>query len=218
MAPDIKEKGTKRRMKLYAEYTAYKPLGPGPSYGIESALTNKGREPGPSYSMLGRAKTPKRDISPGPGAYNTDRKPLREKNAPLYSLSPRTSPRRVDFTPSPNMYVLPPTIGTRLPDRVGGPATSQHGRLEHNSFAADLAKTPGPANYSPWSPELVRRRAPQYSLGARAKTPVDKNKVPGPGTYHPENVTMHLEKSPRHAIGVKHSSLTMPVLPMANVD
>ena len=85
-------------------------------------------------------------------------------------------------------------------------------------FASDLAKTPGPANYGPFVPDLTMRKAPGFSLGKRAKTPIDKMKVPGPGAYRPENVTVHLEKSPRHAIGVKHSSLTMPVLPVAPVD
>lgn len=159
-----------------------------------------------------------RDVSPGPGAYNTDRPPLKEKNAPHYSMSPRTSPRRVDFTPSPNMYALPSTIGPRVPDRKGGTQAAILGRTSYLDFSADLAKTPGPAKYGALPPSQTKKRAPAYSLGGRAKTPRDINKVPGPGQYSPENVNAHLEASPRYHIGVRHSQYIMPTLPLANVD
>ncbi|XP_048765970.2 outer dense fiber protein 3-like isoform X2 [Ostrea edulis] len=192
--------------------------GPGPAYSIDSSFTSKGRETKPAFTILGRARTPKRDVSPGPGAYDTDRRPTKEKNAPQYSMSPRTSPRRIDFTPSPNMYALPSTIGPRVPDRKGGAQTSIHGRTNYLDFSADLAKTPGPAKYGALPPSQTKRRAPSYSLGARAKTPRDINKVPGPGQYSPENVKAHLETSPRYQIGVRHSQYIMPALPLANVD
>ncbi|XP_061167555.1 ciliary microtubule associated protein 1A-like [Saccostrea echinata] len=253
MAPDIQERGKRKRVLIGAEYTSpgpaqyqlpttvgqnandktkrstpsfsfgsrhweFKKEGPGPAYNIDSSLTSRGRDIRPSFSMLGRAKTPKRDVSPGPGAYNTDRAPLKEKNAPHYSISPRTSPRRVDVTPSPNMYALPSTIGPRVPDRKGGTQAALLGRTNYLDFSADLAKTPGPAKYGALPPSQTKRRAPSYSLGARAKTPRDINNVPGPGKYSPEHVTAHLDTSPRYHIGVRHSQYIMPAVPLANVD
>ena len=159
-----------------------------------------------------------RDVSPGPGAYNTDKPPLKEKIAPHYSMSPRTSPRRVDFTPSPNMYALPSTIGPKVPDRKGGTQASILGRTNYLDFSADLAKTPGPAKYGALPPSQTKKRAPAYSLGGRAKTPRDINNVPGPGQYSPETVHAHLEASPRYHIGVRHSQYIMPTLPLAKVD
>lgn len=197
----------------------FRPSGPGPAYSLDSDLTHKGRVTGSSFSLGGRPKTPKRrDISPGPAAYNTDRAPLWEKNSPKYSLSPRTSPRRIDVTPSPGAYSLPSTIGPRVPHRNGGPATSIAGKNSYGGFSSDWAKTPGPATYGAYDPGLTKNRGPSYSLGARAKPAPDKDNFPGPGKYSPEKVTVHMENSPRYPIGVRHSQFAMPVMPLADVQ
>ena len=191
---------------------------PGPAYNVDSTFTARGRAVAPSFSFGGRVKTPKRFIGPGPGSYSTDRKPLRELNAPSYSLSPRTVSRRIDYTPSPNAYSLPSTIGPNVPGQKGGYASSILGKNSYMSFNSDLARSPGPASYYPQQENGTRRNAPSFSIGGRYKPEKHDNNVPGPGAYSPENVAAHMKSSPRYPIGVRHSQFTMPVMPLANVS
>lgn len=160
----------------------------------------------------------RKNDTPGPGAYNTDRAPLWERNAPQYSMSPRTNLRKVDTVPSPNSYLLPSTLGDRVPHQKGGPAISMFGRSEKHGFAEDLAKTPGPARYGAFSPSITKRKSPEYTVQGRNFRPGARNVNPGPGAYSPQNVNYHLEQSPRHVIGVRHSEFVMPNIAQADVD
>ena len=161
----------------------------------------------------------KRDKSPGPGAYNTDMKPFWEKNAPKYSMSPRNKMRHVDPVPSPLTYNLPTTLGTRVPHTKGGPATSISGKSDYMSYNADLAKSPGPAYYSTSSPNLVKRRSPEFTLKGRNFMVKDKNPTPGPGSYDINDIhSSHMPNSPRHVIGVRHSEFKMPVMTLADIS
>ncbi|XP_063405332.1 ciliary microtubule associated protein 1A-like isoform X2 [Mytilus trossulus] len=193
-----------------------KSFSPGPAYNVDSSFTSKGRGGGPSYSFGGRIKEPTRWVSPGPGAYSTDRKPLREINAPAYSLSPRTTQRRIDYTPSPNAYSLPSTIGPNVPGQRGGYASSIQGKSSYMNFNADLAKSPGPASYFPNNQNGNKKNPPSFSISGRGKPEKYDNSVPGPGAYSPSMVNM--TSSPRYPIGVRHSQFQMPVMPLANVS
>lgn len=201
-----------------SRYFLDKNFSPGPAYSIESAFTSKGRSVAPSYSFGGRVKTPKRWVSPGPGAYDTDRKPVKEANAPAYSLSPRTGLRKVDVTPGPNSYSLPSTIGPNVPGQKGGYASSIQGKNTYLSFNSDLAKSPGPASYFPHQINGTKKNAPSFSIAGKPRPEKYDNHVPGPGAYSPENVVVTNKSSPRYPIGVRHSQFQMPVMPLANVS
>ncbi|KAL4233110.1 hypothetical protein ACF0H5_007795 [Mactra antiquata] len=199
--------------------SAFKSDSPGPAYNFDPLLGPKGKENKPSYSFGVRIKTPvRKNETPGPGAYNTDRSPLWEKTSPQYSISPRTNLRKVDNVPSPNSYLLPSTLGDRVPHQRGGVAKSILGRNEKRGFAEDLAKTPGPAKYGAFAPSLTKRKSPEYTVKGRTYPPDAKNNNPGPGAYNPQNVNYHLEQSPRFLIGVRHSEYCMPQITQADVD
>lgn len=192
---------------------------PGPAYLVDPLLGSKGKENTPSFSFGGRPKTPgRRDRSPGPGAYNTDVKPFWEKNAPKYSLSPRNKMRPVDPVPSPSAYEIPTTIGAKVPHAKGGTASSIVGKNDYMSYNADLARTPGPAYYPSFSPNLVKRKSPEFTIKGRNYINGNKNPTPGPGAYSPQDVQSHMPNSPRHVIGVKHSEFKMPTLTLADIS
>ena len=127
--------------------------------------------------------------------------------------------RPIDPVPSPLSYELPSTIGTRVPHTKGGTATSIAGKSDYMSFNADLAKSPGPAYYSTASPDLIKRKSPEFSLKGRNFMSGNKNATPGPGTYDPQDVhSSHMPASPRHVIGVRHSEFKMPVMTLADIS
>ncbi|XP_045195539.1 outer dense fiber protein 3-like [Mercenaria mercenaria] len=197
---------------------SFKTDSPGPAYNFDPLLGPRGKENRPSYSFGVRPRTPvRKNVTPGPGAYDTDRRPLWEKNAPQYSISPRTKMRSVDNGPSPNVYQLPSTLGSNVPNQKGAPSVTLYGRREKHGFAEDLANTPGPARYGAFSPSVTKRKSPEYSVLGRNYNYKNKNITPGPGAYNPQNVNSHLEQSPRHVIGVRHSEFVMPTITPADV-
>ena len=159
----------------------------------------------------------RRDLSPGPAAYSTDKKPTWEKNAPAYSMSPRNKQRAIDVVPSPGSYEIPTTIGPKIPHMKGGAAQSMVGKSDYMSYQADLAKSPGPAYYPSFSPNLVKRKSPEYSIKGRNYYQ-KMNPTPGPGAYNPQDVNSHMTTSPRAVMGVKHSEHKMPTLTLADIS
>lgn len=132
-------------------------------------------------------------------------------------MSPRTKMRSVDNGPSPNVYQLPSTLGSNVPNQKGAPSHTLFPRREKHGFAEDLANTPGPAKYAAHSPSVTKRKSPEYSVLGRNYTYGNKNITPGPGAYSPQNVNSHMEQAPRHVIGVRHSEFVMPTMTFADV-
>ncbi|KAH3735740.1 uncharacterized protein LOC127851127 isoform X2 [Dreissena polymorpha] len=196
---------------------SFKSDSPGPAYNPMFSSSQKGT---PSFSFGYRPKTPvKKDIVPGPGAYDTaNMAPTWERKAPAFSMAYRNKLRSVDQAPPPNTYLLPSTLGNRVPHQPGGIAVSMYERREKLGYAEDLAKTPGPAGYTLHSDNSTKKRSPQFSMLGRNFVPTKYNPAPGPGTYNPQNVTSHLERSPKHVIGVRHSEFVMPTITPADVD
>ncbi|WAR07468.1 ODF3A-like protein [Mya arenaria] len=119
---------------------SFKSDSPGPAYNPMFSGSHRGA---PSFSFGGRPKTPVlKNVTPGPGAYNTDMAPPWERKAPSYSLSTRNRMRSVDAVPSPSTYQLPSTLGYKVPHQKGGVAVSLYARRDLLCFAEDLANTP----------------------------------------------------------------------------
>lgn len=198
---------------------SFKSDSPGPAYALDPLMFTRGKEHKPAYTFGIRPKTPvNRNITPSPAAYNTDVAPLWERKAPHYSISPRNKKRAIDDVPSPNSYMLPSTIGCKVPHQKGGISVSIYPPREKYGYAEDLAKTPGPAKYNPYSPNLIKRQSPQYTIVGRNFAPEPNISSPGPGEYSPQNVTSHLEQSPRCFIGVRHSEFVLPSITPADIS
>lgn len=126
--------------------------------------------------------------------------------------------RPIDPVPSPGSYEIPTTLGAKVPHMKGGTASSMVGKSDYMSYSADLAKSPGPAYYPAFSPNLVKRKSPEFSIKGRHINNNIKNPTPGPGAYSPENALSHMPNSPRAVIGVRHSEFKMPTLTPADIS
>ncbi|KAH3735744.1 hypothetical protein DPMN_042279 [Dreissena polymorpha] len=162
--------------------------------------------------------TEKKGIEPGPAAYDTtNMAPTWMRKAPAFIIAHRNKLRSVDATPSSNTYMLPSTLGNRVPHQPGGIAISMCERREKFGYAEDLAKTPGPAGYTLHSDNSTKKRSPQYSMLGRNIVPTKYNPAPGPGTYNPQNVNSFFKSGPKHVIGIRHSEFVMPTITPADV-
>lgn len=61
-----------------------------------------------------------RDFGPGPGAHYPELCPPMNHNirAPAYSIKSRSKTKLEDIGPGPNAYILPTTIGPKIPDKI----------------------------------------------------------------------------------------------------
>jgi len=191
-----------------------KDISPGPKYAIDSRMTRVGAEGEPKYSMLARQPELTPFKTPGPGTYRPESiQPPHQRYAPKYSLSARTRSRRQDSNPAPSTYKLPSVLGPRVPNKRSAPSYSIRPRTRGGQgFDEDLAKTPGPAKYKTTTPCLYKRRAPNYSLGARCVMPGDSTKKPGPGAHSPEKVYARLHRGRSFSMGIRHSEFITPLI------
>lgn len=198
---------------------------PGPQYMVESGLTPRGQEHGPSFSIRGR---PTRSLwltgssgnSPGPSAYNVASNfALRERRGPSYSIgAPYCSDHR-RAGPAPNAYQLPSTLGMHVNTVRAAPAAAIHGKGSANKgFAYDNSKTPGPAAYGATDPYLTERRAPAVTIKSRTKEPAVKLITPGPGAYDPGNGSNVSKSGTRFSFGVRHGQQVRPYYTLADVS
>jgi len=142
-----------------------KTTGPGPAYAIDPAITRNGKEGNPKYSVGGRQKALKSDLTPAPGAYSPEKTaPLNEKKAPSFSMGARTKLRKRDAVPAPNSYSLPEKLGD-------APKFSMTARSQIGSFAEDRAKAPAPGIYNVPTSETYKNKAPSYTMQGRTFMP-----------------------------------------------
>ena len=83
-----------------------------------------------------------------------------------------------------------------------------HRKLQVGGVFEDFCRTPGAGRYAIVPLEVVKTRAPVYSLRQKLE-PLRGLNVPGPGTY-----TVGLETKPRnpiYSLRIKHSEYEAPV-------
>lgn len=190
-------------------------FGPGPSHAIDPAITHRGHDGTPHYSLSSRHKELTPFNTPGPGTYAPETSPScfqGEKQLPAYTMSARTRYRKKDANPSPGSYTLPAMIGPRIPNRISSACYSMPGRISIGSFDTDYARTPGPARYGAQPPDVSQKKAPIYSMLARNYMPGDSTKKPGPGSHSPEKFASHKRKSPSFSLGTRHSDFLCPLI------
>jgi len=150
---------------------------PGPG---EYTVSTNGH--GPAFTMYPRAPAMSDSCveSPGPGAYDTQRKSL---DGPAFTMYPRTAGSLGDPTPGPGEYYVAKD--------AHGPAVSIHGRVE----GPRQLEIPGPGSYDAAgaATSLKGNNPPAFSFGKRL-TPPGSDTVVGPGEY---DVTAPVDVGPR---------------------
>lgn len=189
-----------------------KDVSPGPVHFIESAMTYRGRDGTPHYSLYSRHKDFKPIKTPGPGAYAPEKSPPQNMMlAPAYSMGGRTRYRKRDSTPSPNTYGLPTLLGSHVPHRSSSASYSMTGRPKTGGFV-QTSHTPGANAYKVMDPEITGNKAPVFSLYSRNYMPGDATKKPGPGAHCPEKVSITKKAAPAHSMGIRHSEYICPLI------
>lgn len=193
---------TKRRGPIAAEFS-----GPGPAWVTLPSLI--GKASAPSSSLHYRHPEPKPFITPAPGSYCPEKADESvQPSAAKFSFGHRTNIDIKNNTPAPNVYNVPPVLGN-CPEgtKKKAPAYSISGRgKEQVDFRA---ANPGPGKYESGNMNMVRSKAPSYSLSIRTQLPSDDTKKPGPGAHSPEKVNM--SPGPALTFGIKHSPYTAPM-------
>uniref|UniRef100_A0A672THK4 Uncharacterized protein n=1 Tax=Strigops habroptila TaxID=2489341 RepID=A0A672THK4_STRHB len=112
---------------------------------------------GPKYSISGT--TGKTTIARGAGSTGC-----------FSSPRPCSSPRRTHTRslpialPGPGTYTLPRLVGPNTALIHTNPCCSMRGKSEHDGFAEDLSKTPGPAAFPKVELDVYKKRAPMYTM------------------------------------------------------
>ncbi|XP_050592578.1 outer dense fiber protein 3-like [Bombus affinis] len=184
-------------------------IGPGPQYNV-SKLTIYGADNPPAYTIVGREPFKVSDFGPGPGAHYPELCPPMNHNirAPAYTIKSRSRTKLDDSGPGPSAYILPTTIGPKIPDKTAQGAFSIAGI--HKLREEDIG--PGPAAYSNIDANLTKRSSPAYSLKWRTGLP-DIDKSPGP-QYYPQYDTGR--RPPMYSFGIRHSECAG--LPITGLD
>lgn len=94
-------------------------LGIGPAYTV-CGYTEHGKITSPAYTLKFRQKELQTFKPPGPGTYS----PTPPKVMPAYSIRSRPVTMLKSITPGPDRYMLPTTIGPKVPDKNANPGYS----------------------------------------------------------------------------------------------
>ncbi|XP_043515006.1 outer dense fiber protein 3-like isoform X1 [Frieseomelitta varia] len=150
-----------------------------------------------------------RDFGPGPGAHYPELCPPMNHNirAPAYSIKSRSRTKLEDIGPGPNAYILPTTIGPKIPDKIAQGAFSFSGI--HKLREKDVG--PGPAAYR-LNIDLIKRSSPAFSVKWRTKL-ADVDITPGP-QYYPKYDSRR--RPPMYSFGIRHSECAG--LPITSLD
>lgn len=187
---------------------------PGPKFGVDPAMTSKGKANPPAPTLGARGKDPIKFNTPGPGAYQVEKCAVPgEKRSPASIMGCRTAYKRKDAVPAPSSYSLPTTLGFKVPSCKGSFAFTFTSPKEHGSYAQDLAKTPGPSAYARHNDDVNRKKQPACSLGSRNVLPGDQTLKPGPGSHDIEKaMNATRKKAAAVSMGIRPSPYTCPLI------
>lgn len=187
---------------------------PGPQYHPSAKIYRDGQDGTPHYSLYGRPKDTSTFKPPGPGAYCPEKSgQCAYPREPAYSFGSRHKHRRTDDTPAPNRYSVDPMLGKTIrSSKRQAPCFSMTGRSKVGSFCEDLARTPGPGNYSTTNPNIYKSKPPGYSMTSRNPMPGDGTTKPGPGAHSPERTYANKRSAPKISFGMRHSQYVAPLI------
>ncbi|XP_071618266.1 ciliary microtubule associated protein 1A [Heliangelus exortis] len=186
---------------------------PGPRYYIHPSITRNGKYLAPAVPMAGAPKA-KIEVTPGPSDYFTERaNKLLYRRVPAQSMSFRHEVKPA-LVPGPGAYTLPRVVGPNTVYTPASPCYSMGGKSKHNSYADDLAKTPGPAAYRKVELDIYNRRAPTYTMGTKTSFGLRPTVTPGPADYSLGKVTLTKPQAPAFTFGLRHSPYTAAAIPL----
>jgi len=177
--------------------------GPGPIYAIPYGMTAKGQDLGRAYTIRPKTKVIENfnTDTPGPAAYSPQINVNRNK-APEYSMSWRT--RTIEkgrFSPGP-IYLLPPALGPRIPDKNAAAEVTikGRGRTEDTIF-----RSPGPI-YDIGSPNLIKNKGGEVTIKGRWKALKSQSCNAGPASYNVQETAKRVwREPPSFSLGIRHS-------------
>lgn len=96
----------------------------------------------------------------------------------------------------------PCDLNTDNHDTVMADVSYCGGMICHRGFSQDLAGAPGPGKYNATGPDVYKKKAPGYSMGARTYMPSDRTKKPGVDAVGLRVVLLHLWHSEQPAFSL----------------
>jgi len=176
--------------------------GPGPAYAIEKGMTAKGLDLGRAFTMRPQTKIIAfNTTTPGPAAYKPEINVNRRK-APEYSMAWRT--RLIEkgrFSPGP-IYLLPPAIGPKIPDKMAAAEITIKGRGREES---SIVRSPGPI-YDIGRPDLIKNKGGEVSIKGRWKALKSQSVDASPASYSLQETTNKVwRQPPAYSMRIRHS-------------
>ncbi|OQV17162.1 putative Outer dense fiber protein 3 [Hypsibius exemplaris] len=205
---DLVNHGTSHRTFFFGILVVDYTCSPGPaSHVYPSRLLKTGMMLDPAYSIRLPLPTFKPPVLPSPDTYHV-LPDFTLPRAPAWYMALPALKDKPNGYPAPNHYTIPDMMGHGHPCVTTHPQYSLRMKLNVGSIFEDFTKTPGADRYAIIPLEVVKTRAPVYSLRQRLE-PLKGLNVPGPGTYNVEYVNK--PRSPIFTLGIKHSEFEAPV-------
>jgi len=177
--------------------------GPGPAYLIPKGMTAKGPDPQLYATLKSRTKVNENfNINtPGPAAYLPDIN-LNRRRAPAYSHAFRTKLFAVGYASPGPIYLLPPAIGPKIPDKMAAAEITLKGR---GKTVDKLSQSPGPI-YAIGPPELIKNRAGEVTIKGRWRALKSQSVNAGPASYDLKSATNKVwRQPPSYSLGIRHT-------------
>ncbi|XP_049813922.1 outer dense fiber protein 3-like [Schistocerca nitens] len=183
-------------------------------YTIEKYYTRVGKDGTPQYTARWPLEPLSMPKSPGPMAYRVEDVPVLKTNrAPHYSLNDRHKQRSLTQPPAPNTYTLPVVIGENVIYKPNAPSYSLSGYPRFWIYRP----WPGPADYTVGEVNLIRPKAPAYTMPDKVYPPPGGPETPGPAKYLPPPIRCCQTNDFGISFGIKHSPYLTPlILPCDN--
>uniref|UniRef100_A0A0A9WQ20 Outer dense fiber protein 3-like protein 1 n=1 Tax=Lygus hesperus TaxID=30085 RepID=A0A0A9WQ20_LYGHE len=194
----------------------------GPAYSIQGrgslARRTDGDGPGPKYDVrkctrFGVITAPSVKFQKGGGAneakkvepprkvlgFQEEKRQLLPHEMKGFTIAGRHYTTAKGFTPAPNQYKIPDTMGYVVPDLKRAPAFS----LQSRPYMRQIHRAPGPAEYTAVDSNLYKAQAPRAIMSNKRAAKIVSD-IPGPTAYL-VNFNLQLPRAATFAFGLKHS-------------
>uniref|UniRef100_A0A1B0BZQ2 Uncharacterized protein n=1 Tax=Glossina palpalis gambiensis TaxID=67801 RepID=A0A1B0BZQ2_9MUSC len=157
----------------------------GPAKFDVSGMSNRGFYKKVGIAMKSRRVELKPFPNPGVGNYVVDRGfAVTTKTIPRYSFGKKPQQLKPFMTPAPNVYNLPPVVGTaKEGNKKAAPAFTMLGREKPRKLTCFIY--PGPGDYEDKS-VCKRKCPPKYTMRPQTKVLDDSINKPSPNAHYAE--------------------------------
>ncbi|CAG7819099.1 unnamed protein product [Allacma fusca] len=137
-----------------------KNIGPGPAgYLIPYGLKARGWDKSPAFSLRTKFDLAFKFASPSPARYTIPGTNTYRYKPPAFTMRGRNPLLRRFQTPAPNVYIKPPAIGPKIPDKLAAPECTMKGHRD--SKVKPYIPT---GSYHIGRCDLIRPAAPAFSI------------------------------------------------------